>query len=371
MASNDTSAAAATAPIVSCDSGSPYNGSLGLRVGALFIILTTSLVGTLFPVIARRIPSLKVPTAAFDFVKYFGSGVIIATAFIHLLAPAFDELTAPCLTGTWTVYDWAPAIAMMSVFMIFILEIIAFRIGSARLRKLGLDNYNAHDHALGIGHHHAAEHNDHHTGTGLIDSASTTLKNDEASKIIEEPGKLEDPEQGPVLLEDDEVIDSQAMAQILGVAILEFGVIFHSLIIGLTLAVTDDFNTLFVVIIFHQMFEGLGLGSRLAFLPLPKRMRYVPFIGAIAYAVVTPLGMAFGLGFRETYNPDSPTANIVSGILDALSAGILLYTGLVELLAHEFIFNDKMRNAPTGKLVISLGTVCLGAAIMALLGRWA
>lgn len=44
--------------------------------------------------------------------------------------------------------------------------------------------------------------------------------------------------------------DYPAAAQIIGVALLEFVVIFHSLIIGLTLAVTgsDEFNTLFIVI---------------------------------------------------------------------------------------------------------------------------
>lgn len=42
-------------------------------------------------------------------------------------------------------------------------------------------------------------------------------------------------------------------------------------------------------------------------------------------------GIAIGLGVRTTYNPDSTTASIVSGILDAFSAGILIYTGLVEV----------------------------------------
>jgi hypothetical protein len=42
---------------------------------------------------------------------------------------------------------------------------------------------------------------------------------------------------------------------------------------------------------------------------------------------MTPLGIAIGLGVRETYNGNGATANIVSGILDATSAGILLYTG--------------------------------------------
>lgn len=92
------------------------------------------------------------------------------------------------------------------------------------------------------------------------------------------------------------------------------------------------------------------------------------------------------------YNPNSKTANIVSGVLDAFSAGVLLYTGLVELLAHDFIFNKHMmKEASTGKLVFSIGCVIVGAgcvhsqflspgraspltvvcSIMALLGRWA
>lgn len=38
------------------------------------------------------------------FAKYFGSGVIIATAFIHLLSPALEELGSPCLGAEWQVY---------------------------------------------------------------------------------------------------------------------------------------------------------------------------------------------------------------------------------------------------------------------------
>ena len=50
-------------------------------------------------------------------------------------------------------------------------------------------------------------------------------------------------------------MDSDALAQIVGIAILEFGVMFHSIIIGITLAVNADFKTLFVVIVFHRRFS--------------------------------------------------------------------------------------------------------------------
>lgn len=42
------------------------------------------------------------------------------------------------------------------------------------------------------------------------------------------------------------------VAQLVGVAILEFGIVLHSVIIGLTLAVDDGFRTLFIVLIFHR-----------------------------------------------------------------------------------------------------------------------
>lgn len=120
-----------------------------------------------------------------------------------------------------------------------------------------------------------------------------------------------------------------------------------------------------------EMFEGLGLGSRLAFLSLSPRYTWVPYVAAVFYSLMTPIGIAIGLGVRTTYNPESTTASIVSGTLDALSAGVLLYTGLVELLAHEFLFNPKMQDASTAKIIYASGCILLGAGIMSLLGRWA
>jgi zinc transporter 1/2/3 len=64
---------------------------------------------------------------------------------------------------------------------------------------------------------------------------------------------------------------------------------------------------------------------------VPRKYAYVPIVGALLYGITTPLGIAVGLGIRKSYNPGSTTASIVSGVLDALSAGILLYTGLVEV----------------------------------------
>ncbi len=60
-----------------------------------------------------------------------------------------------------------------------------------------------------------------------------------------------------------------------------------------------------------------------------------------------------------------------NGIFDSISAGILIYTGLVELMAHEFMFSSEMRQASTRKVLLAVLVMALGAGLMALLGKWA
>jgi solute carrier family 39 (zinc transporter), member 1/2/3 len=264
---------------------------------------------------AKKIPRLHIPELLFTFAKFFGSGVIIATAFIHLLASSFTELGDPCLSTFWDVdYPWSAAFSMIAVFSLFLVELFAMRFAHmafATTDALGTeqDNQNrfaVHPNDVEIAH-----------SQGKLQSETVISVNNGSSRLD---------------------------ARLVGFFILEFGVIFHSVIIGLTLSTTGaDFNTLFVVIIFHQMFEGLGLGSRLAILPFEKRSIW-PWVLGIAYGIVTPLGMAIGLGLRTTYDSSSQTALLVSGILDAISSGILLYTGLVELMAHEFLFSKSTFN---------------------------
>jgi len=291
----------------------------------------------------------------YNFVKYFGSGVIIATAFIDLLAPALEELGSPCLSPQWGIYPYALALAMLSIFAIFIVEIVAFRWGMARLHKIGIGiSPDAHGH-----HNHAVS--SHADPPASHDSKSDGKNEDVGSKL----------EKGNGTSHSDSVQDNSVAAQVIGVAILEFGVLLHSFLIGLTLAVNQDFKVLFIVIVFHQIFEGLGIGSRLAYLKIPGKYNYVLITAAILYGISTPLGISIGLGIRNTYNPESTTASIVSGVLDALSAGILLYTGLVELLAHEFLFNKEMLEGSNGQIVYALTCLLFGCGIMSLLGRWA
>lgn len=73
-------------------SGNDYDGRLGARISAVFVILIISTIVTFFPVVAKRVRWLKIPLYVYLFARYFGAGVIVATAFIHLLDPAYSEI---------------------------------------------------------------------------------------------------------------------------------------------------------------------------------------------------------------------------------------------------------------------------------------
>jgi zinc transporter 1/2/3 len=172
--------------------------------------------------------------------------------------------------------------------------------------------------------------------------------------------------------EEKGIVPESYAAQMTAIFILEFGVVFHSIFIGLTLAVAGaEFSTLYVVLVFHQTFEGLGLGTRLSSAPWPKSKRWTPYLLAIGYGISTPIAIAVGLGIRKTYPPGSQTTLVVNGVFDSISAGILIYTGLVELMAHEFMFSPTMQKAPIRTVIWAFTLMCLGAGLMALLGKWA
>jgi len=369
-----TTAAAATATAVAstpsanqgCPTDNDYNGQIGARISAIFVILIGSLFGAVFPVFAQKNQGLKVPQWAFFIAKYFGSGVIIATAFIHLLAPACDALTDPCLTGPITQYDWAEGIALMTIFVLFFTELMAMRYSTFG---------HSHDHGDSHSHHSRRSSHSHHS-TSTIPAALPLPVRTTSDASGHTPGNDHLGHTREHIDHDLEINKDKPTedftAQMTAIFILEFGVIFHSIFVGLTLAVSGaEFATLYVVLVFHQTFEGLGLGSRLAATPWPKSRKNTPYWLALAYAFSTPLALAVGLGVRNSYIPGSQTALIVNGVFDSISAGILIYTGLVELMAHEFMFSEVMRKARLRVVLSAFGVMCLGAGLMALLGKWA
>lgn len=323
-----------------------YDGRLGARISAIFVILVVSTAVTFFPMLAKRNPRLHIPHYVYLFARYFGAGVIVATAFIHLLDPAYDEIgPASCvgMTGHWADYSWCPAIVLASVMGIFLLDFGAERYVEI---KYGVCREDPEQ------------------------FMTSTANNEEAvSRQAASTGKKADDTLEAQSI-DSGCIERSFRQQIAAFLILEFGIIFHSVIIGLNLGTTgEEFPTLYPVLVFHQSFEGLGIGARMSAIPFRKGS-WLPWALCLLYGLTTPIAIAIGLGVRTTYNAGSYTANVVSGILDAISAGILIYTGLVELLARDFLF-DPHRTQDSKRLTFMVISLLWGAGIMALIGKWA
>ena len=244
-------------------------------------------------------------------------------------------------------------IALMTVFVLFFVELMAMRYAT-----FGGDFETPPDgHELSTTAPKTIENTGSPTGQRGSVSSNHTPGVDHLGHAREHRGSHKDIEQYGYR----RPIEDYA-AQITAIFILEFGVVFHSIFVGLTLAVAgEEFKTLYVVLVFHQTFEGLGLGSRLAVTPWPKNRLWTPYVLGFAYGLSTPIAIAVGLGVRTTYAPGSQTALIVNGVFDSISAGILIYTGLVELMAHEFMFSQFMRRANISTVLSAVGLMCLGA----------
>jgi zinc transporter 1/2/3 len=358
--------------------GNDYDGRLGARISSVFVIFVISTAVTFFPVLAKRVPRLKIPLYVYLFARYFGTGVIIATAFIHLLDPAYASIgpnTCVGMTGNWAQYSWPPAICLTSAMLTFLMDFVAelyveqkygLSLSKQDERMVIVQDARERQPEPTIG---VVPQTQEHQGAGGDLNASL----EKGARTASPPSQTDVSSDGEWDLQDFKDAASAERSfrqQIAALLVLEFGVIFHSVIIGLNLGVVgSEFTTLYPVLVFHQSFEGLGIGARMSAIPF-KRKSWLPWILCMLYGLATPVSIAIGLGVRTTYNPNSNVANIVSGVLDSFSAGILVYTGLVELLARDFLFDPNRTNE---RKRLAFMTVCTftGAGVMALIGKWA
>ncbi|KAK3304112.1 ZIP zinc transporter [Chaetomium strumarium] len=311
-----------------------YN--IPVRIGLLFAILVTSFVGVVIPIVLDPLLPARFGII-FVALKQFGTGVIISTAFVHLFTHSYLMFTNECLSLEYE--GITAAIVMAGIFLSFAVDYV-----SHRLSKM----------------------------------AATTW--------------------GPGASYNGDFVT---------VMVLEAGIIFHSLLIGLALVVAGDsfFITLSIVIIFYQMFEGIALGSRIASIgrAMPRHGHHhhltpsseininsdssgrfsilkatdepttttARMMMALAFALVTPVGMAIGIGVLHRFNRNDPSTLIALGTLDALSAGILVWVGIVEMWARDWMYDGELVEA--GAVVTWLAGFGLvaGMALMSFLGKWA
>ncbi|KEY67598.1 hypothetical protein S7711_08271 [Stachybotrys chartarum IBT 7711] len=323
------------------------NYDIPLRLLFLFLMLIASAIGVFSPIlVASFIPSES--NRAVIFLKQFGTGIIISTAFVHLFIHACLLFRNECLPSDGVAsFEGTPAVILMGGMLVsFLMEFAV-----AQLLQCGW---------FGLG-----------TSTKELSLTEPTTSADVAKILI-----------------------------------LELGIVAHSLLIGLTLVVAGDsfFVTLAVVIMIHQLFEGIALGSRIAAIgataaksiqgthghrhivsqpveddtlkseeqgysdriPLAQKL-----LMGCGFACVTPLGMAVGILALNTFNGNDPTTILIIGSLDAFSAGILVWFGIVEMWAHDWMEGGEMSKRSVADTSLGMSGLVCGMALMTFLGKWA
>eukprot|EP00871_Galdieria_phlegrea_P003059 jgi/Galph1/3754/GphlegSOOS_G2398.1 len=150
------------------------------------------------------------------------------------------------------------------------------------------------------------------------------------------------------------------------IIVLEFGIAFHSFIIGTSLGVLKDeeFRTLLTALIFHQFFEGMALSSVILQNRNVLSGRFI-VMSVVLFSCVTPIGTVFGI-LLEMWGILFVSGDLFRGISDAASAGVLIYTGLVELLTYQFTLNVGFQSQSIFVIILSYTFFILGMLIISL-----
>ena len=253
--------------------------------------------------------------------------MVLATGFIHILPAAMEALTDDCLPNSWKAYDaFAGLFAMLAALVMQLIEYIAHQqyrsinnkqiFGSSDVNATATDDLPGHCHGLGFQY------------------------DNETTKI--------------------------------STYLLELGIALHSVLIGLALGTaTDEFVALFIALCFHQFFEGMAVGAQIARLDRISLRSGLFMI--LFFALTTPVGIAIGIGVQsKAYNPKSVASLLVSGILDWISGGILIYVALVNLISNEMGCGAQTFHSHSKRLKFLYHVAMYaGAGTMAIVGLWA
>jgi solute carrier family 39 (zinc transporter), member 1/2/3 len=297
----------------------PY--STGDHVAGLFIILIISIIGAAFPVVAKRIPRARLHPGFYFACKHLGTGVLLGTSIAHLLPITFESFRD--VAAVQKTVPFLPAILIMvGAFTIFTTEALVEGRAYSSLRE-------------------------------------DMTKNDDTNNSPDESIAEARPE----------ISASELRSMATFIYLLEASIMFHSIFVGIAISIaTEGFWLFLIAFVFHQLFEGLGLGARIAQVPF-KRGSYRPWLLVAGFALTAPTGQAIGLGFQASLRTDSDRFSVVNGTFNGISAGMLLYASFVSLLFKDFRLSDEI---PKGrKWGVAFGLVILGALVMTVLSKWA
>ncbi|KAH1130958.1 hypothetical protein J1N35_002336 [Gossypium stocksii] len=320
-----------------------------LQFLCFFLILFPSLVqgdsnsiGVCVPLLGKTIDALRPEKDVFFVIKAFAAGVILSTGFIHVLPDTTDKLRCHCLDEhPWGKYPFAGLVAMASAIATLVVDVYA----TSHYTKSHFKNQPRQVDA----------------GSG-DDEKKTEERDDDQSYVhVHNHGTSH----GSVI----SMVEPSASSELVRRRVLELGIVVHSVIIGISLGASKSPKTiksLVTAFSFHQFFEGMGLGGCIS--QAQFKLGSVAIM-ALFFSLTTPFGIGIGIIISKGYDDSNPEALIVEGVFNAASAGILIYTALVDLLAADFMSPKLQSNSllQAGAIV----SLLLGAAFMAVMAYWA
>jgi zinc transporter 1/2/3 len=201
----------------------------------------------------------------------------------------------------------------------------------------------------------------------MVNRALPALPNYQQQELPQESAKVSYFDEDVEKAVDPLVLQKQSMQ----ITLIEGGILFHSVFVGMTISITaEGFIVLLTAIVFHQMFEGLGLGSRIAAVPYPSNS-WKPWLLVVAFGTTAPIGQAIGLFTRSSYDPNSAFGLIIVGVFNAISSGLLIYAALVDLLAEDFLSEEAQHTLRGKDKKLAFFYVIMGAAGMSVVGAFA
>ncbi|XP_037474953.1 zinc transporter 7-like [Triticum dicoccoides] len=320
--------------------------ALRLKWIAMAAILVSGVMGVGLPLAGRKRRTVQTGSAVFVAAKAFAAGVILATGFGHMLHDAEHALSNPCLPAApWRRFPFPGFVAMLAALATLVLDVLVTRFYETK---------------------HRAEVARLKADAAAALAAASTSASDEDITVVT---VVESEHKVPLLQAHSHSHAQYHVRSVVVSQILEMGIVSHSVIIGLSLGVSRSpctIRPLVAALSFHQFFEGFALGGCIAQAQF-KNLSAVMM--ASFFAITTPTGIAAGAGLSSFYNANSPRALVVEGILDSVSAGILIYMALVDLIAADFL-GGKMTGSPRQQ-VMAYVALFLGALSMSSLAVWA
>ncbi|RNF23226.1 putative ZIP Zn transporter [Trypanosoma cruzi] len=321
--------------------------SVALHIVAIFVLLVASLLGTMLPLAGKYFSFLQLQPFLVVIGKCISSGVVMAVAMVHMMNHGVIGFMKDCVPESLQKsFDaFSLLFAMIAAMLMHALDV---------LMDLLLESWAKNN---------ASEATSQIEQAQLPEMETTTTRQEMPGAGCHNHGGIYTAR-----------LDSAK--RIIAAVFMEFGLALHSVFLGLSVGVANDSQTrsLLVALTFHQLFEGLALGSRLSEASINFRLE---LLMTFIYAVSVPLGIVAGLVTMKTSDISMTGTGFVTtqAVLDSVCGGILLYLGFT-LILNDFMSDLRqcagVNAAHRGwKRLAMFVALWGGGAIMTLLGKWA